>query len=295
MLGLAYGLGGNHRAARDGAAHLLANQRKGLHVSQSALLIGGMLALLGLCGLNLAQAARLGGLLQRGAGADERAAPAALLRRLGARRLGPLDAPPLFPLLVEIARRAGLPCTPELYCIPAATPNAFALGTPDGAVVAVTEGLLRHLTLDELAGILAHEVAHIRNSDTATMAMAQGLTTATELMALIGLMLLRLDTPGRAPRAPEAGLLLCLAPAISRLMQLALSRLRELDADLDAIALSGSAFGLMRALQKLEHHHVGGAPGAVDSLDGLLRSHPATAARLRGLFEVGIASHPALA
>jgi heat shock protein HtpX len=288
MLGLAYGLGGNHRHARAHDAPFLGSRRKDVQVSQSAVLIGGMVALLGLCGLNLGQAARLGGLLQRGA--DDGAEPASLLRRLGARRLGPLDMPPLWPLLDAIARRAGLPCTPELYCIPSATPNAFALGARDDAIVAVTDGLLRHLTFDELAGILAHEVAHIRNSDTATMAMAHGLTTATELMALIGLMLLRLEAPNRARHAAEAGLLLALAPALSRLLQLALSRQRELDADLDAIELSGSAVGLMRALQKLEHHHGGSASGAsVDATGTLLRSHPETPARLRSLFEVGLA------
>lgn len=287
MHGLAYGLGGNHRDARTHGAPVLAG-RRGVHVGQSAVLIGGMVALLGLCGLSLGQAARLGGLLQRRA--DDDVAPADLLRRLGARRLGPFDAPPLLPLLEAIARRAGLPRTPELYCIPSATPNAFALGTRDAAIVAVTDGLLRHLTFDELTGILAHEVAHIRNSDTATMAMAHGLTTATELMALIGLMLLRLEAPNRATRAAEAGLLLALAPALSWLLQLALSRLRELDADLDAIALSGSAVGLMRALQKLEHHHGGPAGGVpADSISSLLRSHPGTPARLRSLFEAGLA------
>jgi heat shock protein HtpX len=191
-----------------------------------------------------------------------------------------------------------LPRTPDLYCIPADTLNAFALGTPDAAIVAVTEGLLRQLTLDELAGILAHEVAHIRNSDTETMALAHDLTTATELMSVIGLILLQLEArhgaPGRGAGAAVAGVLLCLAPAISRLLQLALSRQRELDADLDAIALSGSAFGLMRALQKLERHHAGERPAEsaealVGAIGALLRSHPETPTRLRSLLEIGIA------
>lgn len=297
MLGLAYGLGGDRWQGRA-VPHPMLSRRKHVHINQSVLLVGGMVALLGVCGLGVASAAGLGFLLQRRtAGSRDRLGSEALLRRLGARRIGPGDLPPLYPLLQSIGQRAGLPRTPDLYCIPAATLNAFALGTPDAAIVAVTEGLLRQLTLDELAGILAHEVAHIRNSDTATMALAHDLTTATELMSVIGLILLQLEArhgaPGRGAAA-ETGLLLCLAPAISRLLQLALSRQRELDADLDAIALSGSAFGLMRALQKLERHHAGERPAdsaeaLVGAIGALLRSHPETPTRLRSLLEIGIA------
>jgi heat shock protein HtpX len=272
------------------------NPHKIFHVSQSALLVGGMVALLGMYGLSLGQAAGLSRLLQRRPGApSERASPALLLRQLGARRLAPGELPLLMPILESISRRAGLPRVPELYWIPGATMNAFALGEPDHPTIAVTEGLLRHLTLDELAGILAHEVAHLRNSDTATLALAHGLTTAIELMSLIGLILLRLEARHGARNAPGAAhtpLLLSLAPAISRLLQLALSRIRELDADLDAIELSGSAHGLMRALQKLEHHHGDEtATGQHGALGMLLRSHPETALRLRRLFENGLAAH----
>jgi heat shock protein HtpX len=288
MLRLAYGLaGGGTTPGGWGVpsqpnAHPARRRRKDLHLNQSAQLVGGMIALLGLCGMSLTQAGGLGGWLRR-AGADPRdAAPTALLHALGARRIGPLDPSPAYALLEAISRRAGLPWTPDLYCIPAPIPNAFALGGPDHATVAVTDGLLRHLTLDELAGILAHEVAHIRNRDNATMALAHGLTAATELLALLG-------TTRRG--GADAGLLLYLAPVISRLLQLALSRLRELDADLDAVELSGSPFGLMRALEKLDRHHAGARavePTALlGAVDQLLRSHPETPARVRSLLEVG--------
>jgi heat shock protein HtpX len=277
------------------------SQRKGAHLGQTAFLVGGMIALLRLCGLDPGQAVgSRDGLPRRAGPSNARAAPEVVLGRLGARPIGPLDGSPVYALLQSISLRAGLPRTPALYCIPTATLNAFALGEPDAAVVAVTEGLVRQLTLDELAGILAHEVAHIRNRDTTTMAFARDLTTATELMSLTGLILLELDArhgaTRRAPGLAEAALLLCLAPALSWLLQLALSRLREFDADLDAVQLSGSAVGLARALQKLEHHHAGDGAAATAPLGAigiLLRSHPETVARVRSLLEIGIAGQAA--
>jgi heat shock protein HtpX len=174
--------------------------------------------------------------------------------------------------------------------------NAFAVGCADQAAVAVTDGLLRSLTLEELAGVLAHEVAHIRNCDTWTMAQAQSMTTATELVSFFGLALLHGSRiPAAAPTgraAAIAAFVLTLAPAISRLLQLALSRTREFDADLDAIELAGDVFGLARALEKLEYHHAPAKtdiPTPHDPVASLFRTHPETMTRVRHLLTAGTA------
>jgi heat shock protein HtpX len=166
----------------------------------------------------------------------------------------------------------------------------------DGAAVVVTDGLLRNLTLPELAGILAHEIAHIRNSDGSTMALARGITSATELVSLLGL--LRLAPGGAGAQRPaaalELSLLLRLAPTVSKLLQLALSRIRELEADLDAAELSGDAVGLARAIDKLDRHHAPLRPAAaaISLFDPgiLLRSHPETPTRMHWLLAAGWAA-----
>ena len=263
----------------------------------SARLLEGMIAVLCLCGVDIPRAFRLVAMLRHRAGGSKmRPDTSLLLRQLGAHRATPFELPSLHTLLGSISQRAGLPRVPALYWIPTPTMNAFALGTRDAAAVAVTQGLVQNLTFDELSGILAHEVAHIRNGDTATMELAQDLTSATELISIIGLVLLRFEVGGRPRdvRLAQTGVLLALAPVVSLLLQLALSRLREFEADHDAISLSGSAMGLMCALLKLEQHHardLAGARGTTpeNSLAALLRAHPETPARLRSLMGSGFA------
>ena len=96
-------------------------------------------------------------------------------RWFGARLLSPAELPELFNLLANVCGRAGLSRLPDLYCLAApGDMNAYALGGPEGAAIVLTEGLLRGMTRDEVAGILAHEVAHIRNNDAWTMGWAAG-------------------------------------------------------------------------------------------------------------------------
>lgn len=277
----------------DRASHRHVDRLKGRHVSESAMLVAGMAALLEICGQAVGET---GGAGLRGASLASDPVPSeTLLRQLGARRLGPHDLPQVVELVGWLSRRAGLRQPPDVYCIPGTALNAFALGGPERGIVAVTEGLLRHLTLDELAGILAHEIAHIRNGDVSTMALAHRLTTATELMSLLGLILLDLDRPGPSSaahgRSAAAGWLLRLAPTISRLLKLALSRIRELDADLDASHFSGDVRGLISALAKLERQQPAPPPPAAHgSVHALLKSHPETPIRLRRLVEIGMAA-----
>lgn len=145
----------------------------------------------------------------------------------------------------------------------------------------MTEGLLRGMSLDEIAGILAHEVAHIRNNDAWTMAWAAALHRAITLTSLIGL------APAGYHSAPFAKLLAS-APVISELLCRALSRVRELDADAAALDFTDNSQAFVAALNKLERHHAGPQPMAVheDDVIRLLRSHPPTSERVSTLLRL---------
>jgi heat shock protein HtpX len=146
--------------------------------------------------------------------------------------------------------------------------------------------LLRGMTRDEIAGILAHEVAHIRNNDIWTMSWAAALHRSIEWTSLAGLALLRAQH-GCMAVSPSLAALLRAAPSIAQLLCLALSRTRELDADATALELTGDWQALIAALRKLERHHAGFlVPSAAARDDGtmrLLRSHPATSERVGAL------------
>jgi heat shock protein HtpX len=213
-----------------------------------------------------------------------------MYRWFGARLLAPSELPELFNILEDVCRRAGLSRWPDLYCV--ASPgdmNAYALGSPGGAAIVLTEGLLRGMTRSEIAGILAHEVAHIRNNDASTMSWAATLHRAIEWTSLTGLALLRAQHSGMAVSQPLAALL-SIAPTIGRLLGLALSRTRELDADATALELTGDLQALIAALGKLERHHAGFPVLSVatfgDSPMSLLRSHPATSERVGALLSL---------
>jgi heat shock protein HtpX len=207
--------------------------------------------------------------------------PEVMRRRFGARQLYRHEMPALFGLLDDICRRANLARSPDIYCISACTSmNAYALGGPDRSAITLTEGLLRGMTRGEIAGILAHEVAHICNNDGYVMRWAAALHGVIALTSLSGLTSLQRNcVPGR----PLAELLRS-ASTISHLLCLALSRARELDADAVALELVDDPRSLVAALNKLERHHTDSsfafeaAPSG--SLLGYLRSHPATAERV---------------
>ncbi|WP_426421604.1 M48 family metalloprotease [Bradyrhizobium genosp. A] len=212
-------------------------------------------------------------------------------RWFGARLLSPAELPELFSILAKVCCRAGLARLPEIYCLPAPTDmNAYALGGPERGAIVLTEGLLRGMTRDEIAGILAHEVAHIRNNDAWTMNWAATLRRAIDWTSLAGLALLRTPHPGGATAARPLAALLRSAPALGHLLGLALSRVRELDADATALELTGDSHALIAALGKLERHHVGPAAMPVSAFQHdpmrLLRSHPATSERVGTLLSL---------
>jgi len=179
---------------------------------------------------------------------------------------------------------------PDLYCVAAPRDmNAYALGNPDGAAIVLTEGLLRGMTRGEIGGILAHEVAHIRNNDAWTLGWAAALRRAIEWTSLAGLALLRSQHGGMPVNRPLAALLSA-APVIGQLLGLALSRTRELDADATALELTGDSQALIAALDKLERHHVGFRALSVTAFEDdpmrLFRIHPATSERVGALLSL---------
>lgn len=213
----------------------------------------------------------------------------ALYQWFGARPLSAAKTPGLFSILADVCWRAGLPRLPELYHIAARSDmNAYALGSPEAAAIVLTDGLLRGMTPAEITGILAHEVAHISNNDTWAMDWVAELRCAIEWTALSGLALMRARNRGFAASHPLETLLYA-APALAHLLSLALCRIRELDADVTALELTGDLYGLVAALDKLERHH-SGAPvmPVVIRQDGsqLLRSHPATMERVGTLLSL---------
>src|SRR5437762_9193491 len=166
-----------------------------------------------------------------------------VLAAYGARALSEQDAPDLFRIVRELAVGAHMPM-PRVYLIPSESPNAFATGrSPEHAAVAVTEGILRLLTLDELRGVLAHELSHVRNRDTLTSAIAATLAGAVmmvarmaEWAALFGG--LRRDDREEGSSGLEALVMIIVAPLAAMLIQLAISRAREYQADASGAQLS---------------------------------------------------------
>ena len=210
----------------------------------------------------------------------------------GARLLSPAEVPDLFAILAKVCSRAGLVRLPDLYCLPAPRDmNAYALGGPERSAIVLTEGLLRGLTRDEIAGILAHEVAHIRNNDAWTMGWATALRRAIDWTSLAGLAQLRTSHHhGGMTSSRPLAMLLSAAPALGQLLGLALSRVRELDADATALELTGDSRALVAALDKLERHHTGSASSRTSAFMHdpmrLLRSHPATSERVGTLLNL---------
>lgn len=222
------------------------------------LLVGGMMALLGWIGqLLLGESALLWIGLATGMllTLAPEVSPRMVMRIYQARPIRHDEAPELHQLNLELAERAGLPAPPELYYLPTRVVNAFSVGGDAGAI-ALTDGLLRRLNMRELAGVMAHECAHIANRDLWVMGLADMVGRLTHGLSLLGLFLLILYLPlwvlGVADISWLAVLLLIAAPWIARLLQLALSRTREFQADLRAVELTGDPEGLASALSQFE-------------------------------------------
>ncbi|MBA8783642.1 MULTISPECIES: zinc metalloprotease HtpX [Aeromonas] len=219
---------------------------------------------------------------------DPVAASALSLRLYRVRALHPQQAHEMWALLRE------LPATPVPHYVPSAVVNAFATGSKQEASIALTDGLLRSLSPRELAGVLAHEVAHITNEDLRIMGLADSVSRLTCLLALMGQIAILLSLPALLVGAAEVywpGLLLLAAsPQLALLAQLGLSRVREFDADRLAAELTGDPQGLASALAKIERvsrsWRAWLLPGWGNPEPSWLRTHPATAERIERLLEL---------
>ena len=173
-----------------------------------------------------------------------------VLRMYRAREVTRAEAPGLYDVVETLSRRAGLPM-PRVAIIPGEQPNAFATGrNPEHAVVAATEGILRILDRDEIEGVMAHELAHVRHRDMLISSVAATLAGAIMVLARFGLFF------GGGDRDRGGGalaiLLVVLAPLAAMIVQAAISRSREFAADAGGAEISGKPRALASALQKLE-------------------------------------------
>ncbi len=180
-----------------------------------------------------------------------------VLRMYSAQPVDEGQAPELYRIVRNLVAKNQMPM-PKVYIIPTDTPNAFATGrNPDNAAVAVTEGILRLLRPEELEGVLAHELAHVRNRDTLTSTIAATLAGAIMMLASMLRWSAILGGMQSNDRDREGGIfgllaMTILAPLAATLIQLAISRSREYEADATGARLVHSPFGLASALEKLE-------------------------------------------
>lgn len=220
--------------------------------------------------------------------------PQLIMRLYRAEQLIPAQAPVLFRIINELSRRAELPNTPNLYYLPSSMVNAFAVGNRRQAAIGLTDGLLNVLDTREVIAILAHEISHIQHNDLWLMGMADLFSRVTSLLSLFGQLLLLVNLPLILLSGVGinwlAILILILAPALSSLAQLGLSRVREFNADLSAVRLSGDPEGLAMALSKVERQvslvERILLPGRRTPNPSILRTHPPTEARIRRLLDL---------
>jgi heat shock protein HtpX len=233
-----------------------------------------------------------------------------VLKMYRARPLSDAEAPELHAIVRELAGRAQID-TPRLYLVPGEQPNAFATGrNPKHGVVAVTEGLMAILDRREVRGVLAHEMAHIKNRDvlisTAAAIIASAITTIGNVLSF-GLMFGGRDSQQRGGNPLSALFMIIVAPLVATIIQLAISRSREFAADETGAKLAGDPDGLIGALLKLEQTarvvppaHAEPATanlfivnpfGGAHALSRLFSTHPPMAERVARLRELSARTH----
>ncbi|MEO5808113.1 zinc metalloprotease HtpX [Devosia sp.] len=223
-----------------------------------------------------------------------------VLRMQNAVPVAQSQAPELYDMVHILSQRAGIP-TPAVYLIQTDQPNAFATGrNPENAAVAVSSGLLQQLQTHEVAAVIAHELGHIRNRDTLTMTITATFAGAISMLAQFGLFF----GGGNRRDNPLGGfgaiLMVFLAPVAAMLVQMAISRTREYEADKAGAEISGDPMALASALQKIAgaaHQKVNVAaeqnpamahmyiinPLSGQRMDNLFSTHPDTANRIEAL------------
>ncbi|MCX5830602.1 MAG: zinc metalloprotease HtpX [Deltaproteobacteria bacterium] len=216
-----------------------------------------------------------------------------VLRMYRAQEVSPSQAPELFTLVRNLTLQANLPM-PKVYVIPENTPNAFATGRDENhAVVAVTEGLLRILNREELAGVIAHELAHIKNKDMLISSIAATLAGAIVMLANMA-QWAAIFGGGDRDRDDEGGgivgliAMAILAPLAATIIQMAISRSREYLADAGGAQISGKPYGLAGALEKLSRAAVAAPMDANPSTAHMFIVNPLSGRSLMNLFS----THP---
>lgn len=233
------------------------------------------------------------------------------LRAYNAQPLSESQVPELYELVRELCRKAELPM-PRLYVIPTDVPNAFATGrNPEHAAVAVTEGILSMLNRDEIAGVISHELSHVKHRDTLIMTLSASIATAISYIANIAqwaaLFGTARDEDGNRSNPIALIVTIVVAPLAASLIQFALSRSREYMADASGARISGKPLALASALLKLDdyaHHRV--IPDAKPATSGLFiinplagvggmanlfSTHPSTEERVKKLREIAAEMH----
>jgi heat shock protein HtpX len=209
-----------------------------------------------------------------------------IMRLYRARPLSPAEVPMINDVVRQLTARAELERVPQLYYIPSTAINAFATGQRHDPAIAITYGLLRQLNIREITGVLAHEMSHIHNNDFRFQSIVNLIGRLTRFFSFLGQILLFINLPliimGEPVISWYAVLLLIIAPALSTLMMLSISRTREFDADLEASRLTGDPDGLANALQKLDY--INGGMGPIQkAIPKWLSTHPEMKERIRRL------------
>ncbi|MET4218393.1 heat shock protein HtpX [Bradyrhizobium sp. LB7.2] len=237
-----------------------------------------------------------------------------VLSMYGAHEVDRSSAPELVGLVAELARRAGLPM-PRVFLMDEPQPNAFATGrNPENAAVAVTTGLMQQLSREELAGVIAHELAHIKHHDTLLMTVTATIAGAISMLAQFG-MFFGGNRDNNGPGIVGSILMMILAPIGAMLVQMAISRTREYAADNLGARIAGQPIWLASALVKIEDaaHQVPNLeaernpatahmfiinPLSGHGVDNLFATHPATQNRIAALqqlaAELGAQASPSI-
>lgn len=222
-----------------------------------------------------------------------------VLSMYGAHQVDARSAPDLYNLVAELAQRAALPI-PRVFVMDEAQPNAFATGrNPENAAVAVTTGLMQQLSREELAGVIAHELAHIKHHDTLTMTITATIAGAISMLAQFG-MFFGGNRNNNGPGIVGSIAMMILAPLGAMLVQMAISRTREYAADNLGARIVGQPMWLASALAKIENaahqlpnmeaernpataHMFIVNPLSGHGVDNLFATHPSTANRIAAL------------
>ncbi len=218
--------------------------------------------------------------------------PSFIFSMYNAKLLSVEEAPALYQITQELSARANLPSTPVLYYLPSQIMNAFSVGTSSNSAIGLSDTLLNRLTMREIIAVLAHEISHIQHNDVHVMTYADVLSRITNTLSLAGLVLVFLNLPlyflGLVTISWLALGVIVFAPTMMSFLQFSLSRIKEFEADHQAVLLTADPEGLAMALDKLEAYQISIIDmllgrGHSASIPSVLRSHPDTQERIRRL------------